>query len=97
MKHRFNSATDVLSFNAMQGHATKIFWNQPVIAKILKRNRIETRYQLAQQFGLSRATVGRTFNDDWSGEATIPMLAVLSSALGVHPGRLIRDPREVDQ
>lgn len=65
------------------------------MAKILKRKNIHNREQLSERVGISRTTAYRQFGEDWSGECTGPILIQLSLALDVHPGRLIRDPRQI--
>jgi transcriptional regulator with XRE-family HTH domain len=75
----------------MQGHTTKIVWNHPVVAKIMKDNGIANRGQLATKYNLSRTTLGRLFDDEWSGRPTIDMIEFLAQTFGVKPSRLICD------
>lgn len=74
---------------------TTLRWDAQYLATAMPRKGILGRAGLAALPGMSKATVYRSFNSDWSGEVTTAMLARLSVLLRVPPGRLVKDPRRV--
>lgn len=64
-----------------------------MVAKYMNRKNIHTRQALATWLDRPKTAVYRSFNPDWSGEATVELLALLSATLDVPIERLICDPR----
>jgi hypothetical protein len=54
---------------------------------------IPHREGLARYIGKSPTTVRRSFDEDWEGEATGPLVVAVSRTLGIPIEKLLRDPR----
>lgn len=67
-------------------------WNAPFVAKTMKDNGIHALADLANSDIMSRSTVYRVFNDDWSGRATSAAIFSIASAFAVPAGRLVGEP-----
>lgn len=68
---------------------TRLPWNAPYIAKVMRRNGISNRGALSDVLThVSRATVYRVFNKDWSGHATTTMIAQLKAHFRLDANRL---------
>ena len=52
---------------------------------------IRTREQLAQHSGMSRATIYRFFDADWSGTATLTVLVRMACCFRA-PAALVKEP-----
>lgn len=79
------------------GHSdVSLHWRPESIAKIMSENGIRTRGQLATRLdlrGISQASVYRSFSEEWSGLATVPLLAALAKEFGVALSQLVIEPR----
>ncbi|QBI96026.1 Cro protein [Mycobacterium phage MissDaisy] len=64
-------------------------WRPEAIAKLLRRNKITDRAELAEAIGISRATAYNLFNADWSGKVTTVVLAQLVGCLGANPSVIV--------
>jgi hypothetical protein len=70
-------------------------WDQAYVAKVMQRNKIQTRDELSKRFPqLSRTSVYRVFNSDWSGNATHTMIQAVALALNVDAQRLIEHVKQ---
>jgi hypothetical protein len=78
----------------MPGNASDTLrWNAPEIAKIMARKHIPHREALAKEIGKPATSVRRSFDEDWEGDATAPLMIAISRTFWVPFHKLIRDPR----
>jgi len=61
----------------------------------MRKNKIQTRHELAKRLPVGRATVYESFESDWSGYATDRMLALMAAHLGADIGLLVSANRVV--
>ncbi|ALF00347.1 Cro protein [Mycobacterium phage Archie] len=59
---------------------------------LLHNHDILTRTELANALGVARSTVYRTFDDDWSGEPSMTMLARMAGHFRVPLNRIVTEP-----
>lgn len=74
--------------------AESLRWNAAEIAKIMARKGIPHREALAREIKQPATTVRRSFNEDWDGEATGPIVVALARTFRAPLHKLLRDPRE---
>lgn len=67
----------------------RLKWNSSAVAKLMAKNNIRTRHELAKRLPVGRATVYEAFDEDWSGYATDRMLALLAAHLSANIGPLV--------
>ena len=68
-------------------------WNGLQVAKVVACKHIPHREALAKKINKSAATVRRSFNEEWEGEATGPILVAICRTPNVPFRKLLRDPR----
>lgn len=68
-------------------------WIPENVAKIMRRNKINNRTDLAIATGLGRSTIYKAFNEDWSGTATHTVLAHIAGQFKVSLTHLVHEPR----
>lgn len=68
---------------------TGIQWRTPKTTKLMRDNKIKTRYALHRALEEPKATVYTMFNDDWSGTPTYRFVRLVASRFGVTPESLI--------
>ncbi|QAU05033.1 hypothetical protein Henu3_gp44 [Mycobacterium phage Henu3] len=89
-----NFWTQCCIFVAMPGPQTyELRWKPDAISKLLRRNKIHDRAELAEAIGISRATAYNLFNADWSGKVTTVVLAQLVGCLGANPATIVETVR----
>jgi hypothetical protein len=71
----------------------RLHWNAPAVAQLMKRKEIPNRKALALKLRQPRATVYRSFDQNWDGEVTVELLVALSRVFDVPIHQLVRDPR----
>lgn len=71
-----------------------LLWDAAKVAKVMARKGIPHREELARRIQKPATTVRRSFNDQWEGESTGPIVTALSRSLGVDGRMLLRDPRK---
>jgi hypothetical protein len=69
-----------------------LYWSPDSVADILHNNGIRTREQLAQRTRMSRATIYRIFDADWSGTATLTVLVRMAYCFRVPLAALVNEP-----
>jgi hypothetical protein len=69
-------------------------WNPEAVAKIMARNGIRHRKALARRIERPVSSVLRTFDADWDGDATGPIVVAIVKNLGVPLQKLLLDPRD---
>jgi hypothetical protein len=67
----------------------RLKWNPSAVSKLMAKNKIGTRHELAKRLPIGRATVYEAFAADWSGYATDRMLALLEAHLSADIGPLV--------
>lgn len=68
-------------------------WNGPEVAKTMARKGIQHREALARKISKPPQTVRRSFDEDWEGDATGPLVVAITRTFGVPFHKLLRDPR----
>ena len=59
----------------------------------MARKHIPHREALAKKINKPATSVRRSFDEEWEGEATAPIVVAISRTFGVDGRKLIRDPR----
>lgn len=67
-------------------------WIPESVSNLMHNNGIRDRQELAAATGLSRATIYRAFNNDWSGTATGTVLAEIAGQFRVPLAHLVVEP-----
>ncbi|WP_206429596.1 helix-turn-helix domain-containing protein [Mycolicibacterium nivoides] len=75
-----------------QTSAHTIRWIPDAVQNLLHNHDILTRTELANTLGVARSTVYRTFDDDWSGEPSMTMLAKMAGHFRVPLNRIVTEP-----
>ncbi|ASR87425.1 Cro protein [Mycobacterium phage Nicholasp3] len=75
-----------------QTSAHTIRWIPEAVQNLLHNNDILTRTELAKALGVARSTVYRTFDEDWSGEPSMTMLATMAGHFRVPLNRIVTEP-----
>ncbi|MGH3954441.1 MAG: hypothetical protein ACRDTI_10440 [Mycobacterium sp.] len=70
----------------------ELSWIPQAVENAMYRNGIESRNVLIQRSGLTKRAVYGSFNDDWSGTATGPVLARIAALLRVRMSDLVVEP-----
>ncbi|AZS12193.1 Cro protein [Mycobacterium phage Halena] len=70
----------------------EIRWIPDAVENLLHNNNILTRTELAKRLDVARSTVYRTFNEDWSGEPSLKMLALMAGYFRVPLNQLVTEP-----
>jgi hypothetical protein len=76
---------------------TSLHWQPEAVANLMAHNKIDNRCELSKRlrgYGITRATIYRTFDTDWGGRATGTMLAVLAHFFRVPLAQLVAEPAE---
>ena len=75
----------------------QLAWIPENVEKILRRNGIRDRNQLAKALRVGRTTVYSAFGPDWSGVATHSVLAAVAGTFGVSIAELAEhvEPQQV--
>ena len=68
-------------------------WVSQLIAVTMARNGIQNRTQLAKRLDVPTARVTESFDNNWSGRATIKLLYRLSKEFKIDIGLLVEQPR----
>lgn len=74
------------------GASPRLVWNGPYIRKLMLSNGIRNRQELAQYTKVPQSTVYAAFDQDWAGEATAKMLAVIASSFGTKLDLIVKVP-----
>lgn len=77
----------------VRGMSRSLQWNASEIAKLMASRHIRKREAAARKLGLPATTLRRSFDENWEGESTGPILVALCRAFDVPVQRLVRDPR----
>ncbi|OBG87452.1 hypothetical protein A5699_01540 [Mycobacterium sp. E802] len=70
----------------------QIRWIPQAVENLLHNHDIQTRNELAKVLGVGRSTVYDAFDDDWSGNASIKVLAAMAGHFRVPLARLVTEP-----
>ncbi|ADL71005.1 hypothetical protein LEBRON_39 [Mycobacterium phage LeBron] len=70
----------------------EIRWIPDAVENLLHNNNILSRTELAKRLDVARSTVYRTFNEDWSGEPSMKMLALMAGYFRVPLNQLVAEP-----
>lgn len=69
-----------------------IRWIPEAVENLLHNHDILSRTELAKILNVSRSTVYNTFAEDWSGEASLKVLAEMAGRFRVPLSRIVSEP-----
>ena len=78
---------------------TGLSWRSDSVAEILQRYGIRSRNQLADTlesdgYGVGRSTIYRSFDENWEGEASSALIAILAVRFCARITDLVHEPIE---
>lgn len=86
----------VVSLGTVPGTSYRLQWISRAVANIMDNNGIRSRRHLAQVLGMSHDSIYNTFpEDDWTGDATLQVLAQIAGTFGVKLGDLVTEPMHI--
>lgn len=73
----------------------QLYWRPEQVAKLMQRNKINDRKELASFIEMPYSTVCENLSVDWSGRVkTLPVLVNMCRIFNVNLGRIVIEPRE---
>ena len=73
----------------------RLRWNTRLVTSLMDEHDIVSREELASRVpGVSRSTLYRAFNGEWSGEASTHMVIAMCEAFDVDLNKLVLEPRQ---
>lgn len=74
-----------------------LYWRSEHVAKVMRRNKINDRRDLANRIGQPYSTVCENLSVDWSGRVkTFPVLVSMCQTFDVDLGALVTEPRQAN-
>lgn len=75
-----------------------LYWCPDLVAKVMRRNKITNREDLARKLGnVGRTAVYENLATDWSGRVkSIPMLVAMCRTFDVSLAALVTEPRQAN-
>jgi hypothetical protein len=80
----------------VENNPPRLYWNPAAIAKLMRRNKINDRKDLAEAIGQPYTTVCENLASDWSGRVkTFAVLVMMCRTFDVKLAALVNEPKLV--